>query len=652
MEPFVKSTTLNEELKNPHLVETLIRVIPSTGKRIESADLSKLEEVLRNKLLGQIPEYDVNFNVQGIPLVLSKQSHVEIRLSPVFKQQVQIFKSYMNPPSTFEYNRALWPKVNAACITQASATLSNFSVESPAPMFLPYLKYYRMDEDLRVNNSRAWNPSYLLPAEGTYIYANRYIHTAGTGVFTVPSHRSPYEVQMVLDNEVRRTYSWFGEPLLIQIPLEDLLPVFQIPVLPLRQTNTSNINIRLRLLSPRHMFFSAGYLNPITAAAFITQGQRIPNGSTYGINVYENELLKDNKGDTIPLSSAVLGGGTLSWLKSLTSHAFAICGSLDAFYVDFDVDCELVLHCLTTPLLNPLAQQYIMPFIDEQNQFVAHFSDYYLFSQTLSLSTVRTNARFVFTPTQLFYNTTHIALFFLSNPPANELALKEQDLPSALSGPIPVGNFTSIYKHAHFLMREDLTISDFQISLGSSCTPLFDRPLTMSEMFVATESAMMKYNPNEMFGNLMMTQSRLHEGDAFFLFDLTHARNSGYFIDADNMIRVEGTISLNKPLVQRTVPDDIPTEMNEEEAVLNAADSFSVAGTLDYANVLAGSVVPRPLEEASTLAHDDNISTRSINSRIGDNKPESLIHIIMMLIWQNTFTVLFDLDGAVLFQQQ
>lgn len=650
MEPFVKSTTLNEELKNPHLVETLIRVAPSTGKRIESADLDKLHEVLRNKLLGSIPEYDVNFNVQGIPLVLSKQSHVEIRLTPKFNQQFQLLSSYMNIPTAFEYNRALWPKVNAACISQASATFSNFSVESPAPMFLPYLKYNRMDEDLRVNNSRAWNPSYLLPVNGTYNYANRYVNTSGTGVFASPLHRSPYEAQLLLDKVNLQTYSWFGQPLLIQIPLEDLLPVFQIPVLPLRQTNTSNINIRLRLLSPRHMFFCAYYLNPITAAAFIKSGQTISGGVAFNIDTYEEEkitLIDNGQPSEKELKNAVLGGGTLSWLKSLTTHPFAIYESRHAFKVDFDVDCELVLHCLTTPLLNPLAQQYIMPFIDEMNQFVAHFSDYYLFSQTLSLDTARTNARFVFTPSQLFYNTTHVALFFLSDPKADEAALQQQPLPSSLSDPLPIGTFSSIYKHAHFLLRENIVISDFQIMLGSSCTPLFDRPLSMSEMLVATESAMMKYSPTEMFGNLMMTQSRLHEGDAFFLFDLTHARNSGYFIDADNMIRVEGTVSIANALEQKEVTKNLPATIRAAAPVLGVGGPNPTSSA-------------PPTGAISSSASNTQSGTVNVQGRANTPSPtplqplknDNLVHIIMMLIWQNTFTVLFDLDGAVLFQQQ
>lgn len=180
MEPFVQSTTLNEELKNPHLVETLIRVAPSTGKRIQTADLDNIVTVLNEKMKGNIPEFDVNFNVQGIPLILSKQSHLEIKLTPSFKENVYVLKKWNNFPFYFEYNRALWPRTNAACISNASATLSNFSIESPIPHLLPHIKYNQMSDDLRTNNSRNWNPSSISIKGNEYCYSNKYISSSGT----------------------------------------------------------------------------------------------------------------------------------------------------------------------------------------------------------------------------------------------------------------------------------------------------------------------------------------------------------------------------------------------------------------------------------------------------------------------------------------
>lgn len=614
MEPFVQSTTLNEEMKNPHLVETLIRVSPTTGRRIQNANIDGLQTVLQEKLSGNIPEYDVNFNVQGIPLVLSKQSHLELRLTPVFKQSLQIVKKWQKTPMTLEFNRALWPKVNAACIAHASATFSNFSIESPIPCLMPYLRYFQMSDDLRTNYSRAWNPSYIMEGDGgDFYYANRYVSTVGTGAFSQPIHRSPYEVAAIKKPRTNDIYEWYGQPLLVQVPLEDILPVFQVPVLPLRQTNTSNLNVRLKLRSPRHMFFSAAYFNPSSAAAFIIHGDVNNPLEVGGINTLVAENIKLANNNDRDIQDTVVGGGTLAWLKALTNYPFAQYGSIQSFYVDFDVDCDLVLHCLTTPLLNPLAQRYLEPFIDESNQFIAHFADYYTYSQTLNTD-LSVNCRFSFTPSQLFYNTTHVVMFFMQDiDPSFDAATVT--LPRTLSESRKVGNLGSLFNHAHFVLRENIDIKQFNVLLGSSCVPLFDQPLTMADMLVATEEAMKKYNPIDMYGDLLFLQNRLQEGDAFFMFDITHARNSGFFIDADNMMRVEGVITARQPLDQGSV-----------DVVANARSQNN------------NTTVPAIY------------GVRPERQERADTKP--LIHVIMMLIYQNTFTVLLELDGAVLFQQQ
>lgn len=608
MEPFVQSTTLNEELKNPHLVETLIRVEPSTGKRIQTANLTNIDTVLDEKMKGNIPEFDVNFNVQGIPLVLSKQSHLEIKLTPVFKENVYVLKTWKNFPFYFEYNRALWPRVNAACISNASATLSNFSIESPIPHLLPHIKYNQMSDDLRTNNSRNWNPSSISIKGDEYCYSNKYINTSGIGGFTQPIHSSPYGIYLRRDSAIDNRRNWFGNPLLIQIPLEDILPVFQVPVIPLRQTNTSNINIRIRLKSPRHMFYSSLFFNPASAASVLYQSSLQPFKIDGVDTLVTPQIYVKESGVTkyADIQTTVVGGGTLEWLRAVTSSPFMYFSNLDGFKVDFDVDCELVLHALTTPLLNPLAQRYIEPFIDETNQFVAKFADYYTYSQSLD---IRNSIRFSFSPSQLFYNTTHVALFFIQD--INSDPGNYGPRLTVLSPDLKVGNLSSLFSHGHFLTHNDFLIKDFQILLGSSCTPLFDRPLSLEDMLVATEEAMKKYNPLEMFGNEMINQNRLQEGNSFFLFDLTHARNSGFFIDADNMIRVEGRIETKEKLK----------------------------------NI---SPAPDPLTPTQRLPV---VYTQAPPGRAFPAKPD-IVHIILMLIFQNTFTVILDLDGAVLFQQQ
>lgn len=356
------------------------------------------------------------------------------------------------------------------------------------------------------------------------------------------------------------------------------------------------------------MFYSSLFFNPASAASVMYQTQN-QVFAIQGIQTIEtgNITIATANGDRVTdIQTSVVGGGTLAWLKAVTTNPFMYFSNLNGFKVDFDVDCELVLHALTTPLLNPLAQRYIEPFIDESNQFVAKFADYYTYSQSLD---IRNSTRFSFSPSQLFYNTTHVALFFIQDINSNP-GNYGPDF-TCISPDLKVGNFVSLFSHGHFLTHNDFLIKDFQILLGSSCTPLFDRPLTLEDMMVATEEAMKKYNPLEMFGNEMINQNRLQEGNSFFLFDLTHARNSGFFIDADNMIRVEGRIETKEKL----------KNLYNARAPAQAVQNLPVV----YTEAPAGRAFP-------------------VNP--------SIVHIILMLIFQNTFTVILDLDGAVLFQQQ
>lgn len=653
-------------MKNPHLVETLVRFAPSTGRRLQAADNTQLEDILGQKLTGNIPELDVSFNIQGVPLILSRQSYVELRLTPVIPKRLRIVQSFLSPPLTFEYNRALWPKVNAACIASASATFSNFGIENTNPMLLPYIRTFQQPEDLRLNASRSWNPSYLAVTEGNrFVYANRYLNLPGTGGFTEPAHRSPYEIMAVRHSAAGATqplYDWYGGPLLIQIPLEDILPVFQVPVIPLRQTNTSCLSLRLKMRSPRHMFFSAGYFNPTVASSFLCYGDTTMDtegfssgiaaiadgyGAKYGNAQWQNAT-------AYSLGGAVVGGGTLSWLKALTINPFAVFSSMDSFNVDFDVDCELVLRVLTNPMLNPLVSRYIQPFINEANEFTAHFTDYYVYSQQIKTNLLINN-RFSFTPTQLFYNTTHVVMFFLQELPTPYDSTHLPVLPKALSEGLEVGNLKSLFAHGHFVLRENVDIKDFNILLGSSCVPLFDHPLDLAQMMAVTEDAMKKYSPSEMYGDVMFIQNRLQEGDAFFMFDLTHARNSGFFIDADNMMRVEGSFVAKGAISADADPAEITvgaagaaTTPASQVALQVTPNSIPAAGA--QRSAILGNPQIRAGGQAAAAAAPVTQPRTTVTARAASADP--LIHVMMVLLWQNTFNVLLDLDGAVLFQQQ
>lgn len=557
MDPYASVRQLSEEMKNPHLIETVLRIPPMTGKVLELADFTTLEQVYNRKMSGDIPTIDVAFDVSGIPLLLTRQSYVELRLKPKFRQQVIFNTMFFSIPTEFEINRYLWPKLNISCVESVSASFSNFGMENPTPTILPYIQSFRFNEVMKVNTMRSWNPAYLssiTDSDGNtkVIYANRFLNIPINGNFTQTKHRSPYSAS--LSHAANRTYSWVASDLLIHIPMQDLLPVFQIPVMPLRQTNSSSFQLRLVMRSPRHMFYSARCLNLPTAGSVMTNAAIAGDnpGATSGLDTYRAGIvsLLNAQGERVShdVANLVMGGGTVKWLLALTNYPFCVVDDIHAFDVDFDVECELVLRALTTPLLNPLIPRFLEPFINEANEFIAQYNDIYTFSTIVNWER-GPFARFNFIIHQMFYNTTHLALLFVQGPVYTDT----RDRAKSLSGEQEICSVSSLFKHGHFYLQKELRVDDFNILLGSGQTALFDRPLSFEEMFAATEAALTKYDNNTMYGDLVSVSSRFHEGDAMFLFDLTHARDSGYFIDTDNRIYIEGQVSIAKYASQNVV---------------------------------------------------------------------------------------------------
>lgn len=618
MDPYASVRQLSEEMKNPHLIETVLRIPPMTGKVLQTADINSLPQVFAEKMSGNIPTLDVAFDVSGIPLLLTRQSYVELRLKPTFRQQVQYAYTFFTVPAEFEYNRYLWPKLNIACVESVSASFSNFGMENPTPTILPYIQSFRFNEVMKVNTMRSWNPSYLTSItsdeSSSLIYANRFLNIPINGNFSQTKHRSPYSSSLSHVNS--NVYSWISSDLLVHIPLQDLLPVFQIPVIPLRQTNSSSFQLRLVLRSPRHMFFSARCFNPPTASSIMIKGSTETNNAaeTQGLAVHQMGAVEIG-GAPRDIADAVVGGGTRDWLLSLTNYPFAQATNINSFDVDFTVECELVLRALTTPLLNPLIPRFLEPFINEANEFIAQYNDIYTFSTIINWEK-RSSSRFSFIIHQLFYNTTHLALIFVQGP-SKQLASNEIEWKvKTLSGSVPVCNVASLFKHGHFYLQKELRVDNFNILLGSGQTALFDRPLSFEEMFAATEAALTKYDNNTMYGDLVSISSRFHEGDAMFLFDLTHARDSGYFIDTDNRVYIEGQVTMTKYAAQNTIAVNNPNTPNETGEPPEAP-SAAVFNMRSVQEERIRAARPLPEEEPQTKAVESRFGPRRSRQSAG-----------------------------------
>ena len=628
-QPTEHTSLLNQEMKNPHLVETLVEINPTTGRLIQAgtpfvdwvADPqgngnTREWQTYQEKMAGVIPQLEVTFNIQGVPLVLTAQSYLTLRFKPLLPETPVALQSVTGTPlrTSFEIDRSGWPKLNSLVISNAQATLSNFGTESYYGFFNNYIRALRLPEEIRNNMGRQFNENISVSTfnalfEGNAAAAQDY---ATTEYVSVARDAHLYECTMT--RTALRSVQWSEDNTFeVRIPLADILPVFQVPVLPLGQTNTSGIQLRLVLRSPKHLFFmSRCFKAPVLWNGYGINSLNM-TGLRYG--VVDTRRI-GNPIDVPPLGNIPQAAAGQSDPNTLIGYDVRLIEALgrvsnvqagapaggDAFsFFACDVQTEafLNLKVLTNPLLNPLSEAYLQPFINEMNEFRAKFTDSFVYSQSLTL-TAGVPRQFKFTPSQLFYNATHVGLFFYTRstqwnaPNAAQQAAILTAIRTQFQGRPFNASFTEIAAgagpiHGYYSLPSSVGISQFQIGLGSSATPLYEQPLDKVGMLAATEDCFKKYNPAEMYGLTVQSRKRLSQGDAFFLFDLTHSRDSGYFIDADNMISVQGTLTYTRG----AAADNQPVLLRD---------------TLD-------------------------------------------VEVVLVIFYQNTFTVLLDLDGSVLIQQ-
>lgn len=610
---------LNQEMKNPHLVETMVTVEPTTGRKIQEAEdidrwLAGMEFlVYSQKMSGLIPRIELNFNIQGIPLVLTAQSYLTLRMTPKFTTEITRLDSLAGSPleTEFEINRSGWPKINSQVIDKVQATISNMGTEAYYGFYLNYIRSLRLSGDLRENMSRQYNNNYCAPTVNTLIDQNAQ-NNYQTYEYRTRGENS-YLFACSIERIGIRSIQWTKDNTFeVRIPLAEILPLFQIPVLPLAQTNTSGIQLRMTIFSPKHLFFMSRCFktnliwnnysdNHLNYAGLRAGEARMVVANALRVDdagMYNGIIFRGGRG--VVSTPQTLIGFDKNLLESITPKTMITSDTNSFFACDIETEAFLNLKVLSNPLLNPLAEAYIQPFINEMNEFRTKFETSAIFNQTLVLKP-NIPTIFRFTPSRLFYNATQIGLFFFTQ--TKRWTAEQEDFLPILQNSIETRPINSFFTeldpaagpiHGYYTLPPTVGITDFQIGLSSSATPLFDRPLDKIGMLSATEDCFKKYNPSEMFGKVIQNRKRLSEGDAFFLFDLTHTRDSGYFIDADNLITVGGTLTYNRMIV--------------DDRIGVMVDDFETA-------------------------------------------EELTVQVIMVVFYQETFTVLLDLEGAVLFQQ-
>ena len=543
--------TMNQDLKNPHLVETAVFLTPVDGWQISSAVAAndvdgarpQLVELLKNAANGNIPTINKTFRVEGVPLLLTEQSYLMIRMVPKFYERFTDIKLGANTSINDYFNvfKANWARMASCCVHQVKTTLSGYGFTNVSPFFYNYINMLSTTDDVYENEKTSYFGTFC----NKELNATKAVGYVGVDPMARSSFGMDKDYSTTL--EIHSPFSIFFKPIYyslegigspnatikvewlpnnsieLKIPLKELLPVFGIPVIPLMTTNSANIEISVNFYDPRYLFPLFGGLIP---------------PPSLDVNVSQS--------DTLPNNCCVL---------------------------DCDTFCYLNLKVLSDPVNNPLAKAYMEPFLVTRNMFKARYLDYNITQTNVALRRGEQTS-FNIRVASMFYNATHMALFFYNgqDPQLSVFhptrMVNEDMIQTGMQAVSYLKNARGMMVRGFYVLDPQFAVKDLQVGLGSSFTPLYSVPLDQDMLQRETVDYFQKYGKDRMVGKVMENRMRMSQGDAFYVFDFTHARGNGYFIDTDNAVTVTGKISwLNSTDVPPKTSYDVSMQEQNEVTI-------------------------------------------------------------------------------------
>ena len=517
--------TMNQDLKNPHLVETAVFLTPVDGWQISSAVAAdnvtaarpSLEELLKNAANGNIPTINKTFRVEGVPLLLTEQSYLMIRMVPKFYEKFTEIELGANTSINDYFNvfKANWARMASCCIHQVKTTLSGYGFTNVSPFFFNYINMLSTTDDVYENEKTSYFGTFCNKELNTfkemgYVGVDPMARSSfgmDRDYSTTLEIHSPFSLffkplflkDVYNDSNLKIVVEWLpNNSIELKIPLKEMLPVFGIPVIPLMSTNSANIEISVNFYDPRYLFPLYGGLIP---------------PPSLDVNIPRNATLPN-----------------------------------DCCVIDCDTFCYLNLKVLSDPVNNPLAKAYMEPFLVTRNMFKARYLDYNITQTNVSLRRGE-QTPFNIRVASMFYNATHMALFFY-NGQDPQLSVFHPIRANVDDDMIKTGmqvitylkNARGMMARGFYVLDPQFEVKDLQVGLGSSFTPLYSVPLDQNMLQRETVDYFQKYGKDRMVGKVMENRMRMSQGDAFYVFDFTHARGNGYFIDTDNAVTVTGKV--------------------------------------------------------------------------------------------------------------
>ena len=526
----------NQDLKNPHLVETAVFFSSLQGPIISeppgNPSATSITALQQAASAGDIPTIERTFRIEGVPLILTDQSYLVLNLEPVFLQKNFNFvtpDSSTAIPNYFHVMHSNWPKISAACIKEAKCTLSNFGLSNTWPFYYNYINALSASESVTKNSKlgKFWTfTEYMRGGQNSFAYFGRDPEVVITGnigsqlawhVTRHSAHTLAYSVIARKNSTPTAGYTTYqatwntNNMIEVRIPLREIMPAFSVPVLPLMATNAAQIELTVTFYDPRYMFMLSQALIPNVNYSIFKSTEQVPQGF--------NE--------------------TYIQMADAASDNFSI--------MDIRAYAYLNLKVITDPALNPLSKAYLEPFLVKADFFRAGYLDYYIMQNNVTLIPGQSNL-FHFKPAQLFYNLTHAALFFYDGGYPGTIADNTMQTFGNIGQLVySLQNARAQSLKGHFVLGDHITVTGFQVGLGSANVPLFSNTLSSPQMQQMTVDYFQKYGRNNMVGDVVQSGMRLSQGDAFYVIDFTHAKNAGYFVDTDNMINISGYLNWTQP---------------------------------------------------------------------------------------------------------
>lgn len=310
------------------------------------------------------------------------------------------------------------------------------------------------------------------------------------------------------------TLGW-AQVITLRLPLQLVNPLFQVPYIFVNETNNLQIQLDLTFNNPNELFFNP---SPNEHAASVVQRWLPVTAPLY------------------PGLPPVVANPQISEVE-IAMSGFSGLMPLNWVYATQILSAEVVLFGYSNPIGNPITQTLLE---SRYNPETNSISDPILAYSHYTRSVVLPRGGSV-TVHQSIGNIMENCLYvlgFFSNTTLNAL-YPQRSLYNGLVG---------------------AEVSNVNLKYGNSGVPLSIRPMNWEALASVTRQTLGKFRGYQNLNSMIFNKSaqKLKEKDSFFAFSLEMTPNTGFYVNMDNPLHIELTLSTEVASELQSVVDPLP----------------------------------------------------------------------------------------------